>query len=102
MSPWPDARPRDIRGVNSGLIRLIRVGEIPLQRRRNREPLGERAKALEKFGSFLRRHRESDAQPSRIGDQIRPDENDPIPDGPQPPFKPARREHGVPNPLNRL
>jgi hypothetical protein len=53
--------------VNSGLIRLIRVGELPLQLRRNREPLGERAKALEELGPFLWRHRESDAQPSRIG-----------------------------------
>ena len=82
--------------MHSGLIRLIRVGEIPLQLRRNREPLGKRAQALEKFEPFLRRHREADAQPLRIRHQIRPDEKDSIPDGPQPPFKPARGQDRLP------
>lgn len=61
--------------MHSGLIRLLCIGEAPLQLRRNWQPLGERAQALEERGLFLRRHRESDAQP---------------------PFKPTRGEHGFP------
>ena len=62
--------------MNSGLIRLIWVGELPRQLRCNREPLGKRAKALEELGPFLWRDRESDAQPSCIGDQIGSDQKD--------------------------
>lgn len=88
--------------MNRGLIRLIRFVEIPLQLRRNREPLGERAKALEELGPFLRRDGESDAQPSRIGDQIGPNQKDQIPHRSQSPLKPPRREHGFPKPHQQI
>lgn len=88
--------------MHSGLIRLIRVGELPLHLRRNRQPLGERAEPLEKFGPFLWRDRESDAQPARIGDQIGSNQKDQIPHRAQSPFKPARRKHGFPKPHQQI
>ena len=44
---------------------------------------------MEKLGPLSHGHRESDQQPSRVGNQIGPDQKGQILDGAQPPPKPT-------------
>ncbi len=80
-----------------GLRGIIRLSQVPFQLRRNGQPLGERPQTLEQLGPLLRGHREPDPQPSGGGDQIRPDQEDPISHGSQPPLKPARGQNRLAN-----
>ena len=61
-----------------GLRGIIRLSQVPFQLRRNWQPLGERPQTLEKLGPLLRGHREPDPKPSGCGNQIGPDQEDPL------------------------
>lgn len=57
---------------------------------------------MEELRSFLRWHRKPDAQSSGLGNQIGSNQEYPIPDRPQSPFKPTGRKHRLPEPHQEI
>lgn len=81
-----------------GLTGVSGLGQVPVQLRRNREAVEQSPQPGEKVGPLLARDGEPHPEASSFGDQIGPHQKDQVPDGPQPPLKPAGREHGLAEP----
>ena len=80
----------------------IGLAEVPVHLHRNRQPLRKRPQTLEKRRPLLRGHGEPDSQPPRCGNQIGPDQKDPIAPRLQPSCKPARGEYGLAEPHQHI
>lgn len=84
------------------MSRVIGLGQVPVQLRRNGQAMKQGAQPLEELRPLLRGHSEPDPEPSGSRNQIGSDQEDPISHRPQPPFKPAQGSTVSRKPMSRL